>query len=89
MTREQAPNGIPTVAMGNYYAKRAAGGAGLIVTEGSPPNLCGSFSTLVPHLFGDEALAGWSRVVAAVHEFGSAIMAQIWHIGAFEPLIFP
>ena len=85
MTREQAPNGTPTDAMAEYYGRRAAGGVGLILTEGSPPNLAGSFGTSVPRLYGEDALNGWRNVVAAVHEGGSAIMAQIWHVGAFEP----
>lgn len=85
MTREQAPNGIPTDAMAKYYGRRAAGGAGLILTEGSPPNLSGCFGMSVPRMFGDDALDGWRKVVAAVHAGGSAIMVQIWHVGAFEP----
>lgn len=85
MTREQAPNGIPTDAMARYYGRRAAGGTGLIITEGAPPSLAGSFSPTVPRLYGKDALDGWRRVVNAVHEGGSAIMAQIWHVGAFEP----
>lgn len=85
MTREQAPNGIPTDAMARYYSRRAAGGAGLIITEGSPPNLAGAFGSTVPRLYGADALSEWRNVVAAVHENDSPIMAQIWHVGAFEP----
>jgi len=85
MTREQAPDGIPTDAMARYYGQRAAGGASLIITEGSPPNLAGAFGSSVPRLHGEEALAGWHNVVAAVHKYDCAIMAQIWHVGAFEP----
>ena len=35
MTRNSSPGGIPTDAVVSYYARRAAGGAGLIITEGT------------------------------------------------------
>jgi 2,4-dienoyl-CoA reductase-like NADH-dependent reductase (Old Yellow Enzyme family) len=34
LTRNRAPNAIPSDVMAEYYAQRAAGGAGLIVSEG-------------------------------------------------------
>ena len=34
MTREFSPNGIPNDYAPTYYSKRAAGGVGLIITEG-------------------------------------------------------
>ncbi|MEC7763422.1 MAG: 12-oxophytodienoate reductase [Pseudomonadota bacterium] len=85
MTREMAPSGVPTAAMADYYASRAEGGAGLIVTEGCPPDQTGAFSHRVPVLWGEDALAGWSRIVDRVHAHGSAIMIQLWHVGAFTP----
>ena len=85
MTRECAKDGVPSDAMRAYYRRRAAGGTGLIITEGSPPNLAGSFGTTVPRFYGDDALAGWQAVAAAVHEEGAAIFAQLWHVGAFDP----
>lgn len=85
MTREMAPGGVPDAAVAAYYARRAAGGVGLIITEGAPPTEAASFGAAVPRLFGDDALAGWRRVVEAVHDAGGAIFAQIWHVGAFSP----
>jgi 2,4-dienoyl-CoA reductase-like NADH-dependent reductase (Old Yellow Enzyme family) len=35
MTRNQSPENVPTDANVEYYRKRAAGGVGLIVTEGT------------------------------------------------------
>jgi 2,4-dienoyl-CoA reductase-like NADH-dependent reductase (Old Yellow Enzyme family) len=35
MTRNQSPDNVPTDANVEYYRKRAAGGVGLIVTEGT------------------------------------------------------
>ncbi|MCB1391154.1 MAG: 12-oxophytodienoate reductase [Rhodobacteraceae bacterium] len=85
MTRECATDGVPTPEMADYYARRAEGGAGLIVTEGAAPNEEGRFGRDVPRLFGREAMAGWERVVRRVHAAGAAIFAQVWHVGAFVP----
>ncbi len=85
MTRECSPGGVPDAAVVAYYRRRAAGGVGLIVTEGSPPTPEGSFGAQVPRFFGQDALDGWSRVVEGVHAEGAPILAQLWHVGAFEP----
>ncbi len=34
MTRRASPGGIPGADVAEYYARRAAGGVGLIITEG-------------------------------------------------------
>lgn len=85
MTRERAPGGVPTDAMAAYYARRAAGGTGLIVTEGIATDAAGCFGDRVPRLFGRDAVDGWRKVVDAVHAEGAAILAQLWHVGAFAP----
>ncbi len=85
MTREMAPGGVPTDAMAAYYARRAKGGTGLIITEGVSPSHAGAFGASVPRLFGEDALAGWRAVVEAVHAEGAMIFAQLWHVGAFSP----
>ena len=38
MTRNQSPDNIPSEASAEYYRRRAAGGVGLIITEGTCPN---------------------------------------------------
>ncbi len=35
MTRKQSPGGVPTATVGEYYRRRAAGGVGLLITEGA------------------------------------------------------
>lgn len=85
MTRERAPTGVPTDEIVAYYQRRAAGGTALIVTEGAPPDAAGAFGAHVPRFFGDDALSGWRRVVDAVHAEGAGILAQLWHVGAFQP----
>jgi len=85
MTREFSPGGVPTAAVAEYYRRRAAGGVGLIVTEGtgidSPVAVDG---TAIPRLHGEAALAGWRAVVDAVHAEGAAIVPQLWHQGCLR-----
>jgi 2,4-dienoyl-CoA reductase-like NADH-dependent reductase (Old Yellow Enzyme family) len=82
MTREASCDGVPTTAMIDYYARRAAGGVGLIITEGAAvPHDAARNRTGVPVFHGDDSLAQWSKLVAAVHAEGAAIMPQLWHVG--------
>lgn len=85
MTREQAPGGVPAPDMAAYYRRRARGGTGLIITEGTAPDEAGCFGTAVPRAWGDDAMDGWRAVVDAVHHEGAAIFLQLWHVGAFDP----
>lgn len=85
MTRNYSPNNVPGDNVVEYYRKRAAGGTGLIITEGTcPGHKAASGYPDVPFMAGQEALAGWQRVVAAVHAEGGKIAPQIWHVGAFR-----
>ncbi|WP_125079264.1 NADH:flavin oxidoreductase [Mycobacterium sp. P7213] len=82
MTRQASPNGIPGEDVAQYYRRRAAGGVGLIITEGIRlPDPAAGFPASVPTIAGDEVLAGWTRVVDSVHAEGSTIAAQLWHQG--------
>jgi 2,4-dienoyl-CoA reductase-like NADH-dependent reductase (Old Yellow Enzyme family) len=83
MTRSFSPEGIPGPDVAEYYARRARGGVGLIITEGTYiPHPATGPDPRVPHLYGEEALEGWRRVVDDVHAAGGAIVAQLWHVGA-------
>jgi 2,4-dienoyl-CoA reductase-like NADH-dependent reductase (Old Yellow Enzyme family) len=82
MTRSLSPDGIPGEAVAGYYRRRAEGGVGLIITEGTwIPHLGASNEVAVPAFFGAAALAGWKRVVDEVHSVGGVIMPQLWHVG--------
>ena len=85
MTREFAPTGVPGPEIAAYYRRRAEGGTGLIITEGAPPDLPGSFSALIPRAYGEDALAGWKYVTDEIHAANSAVILQLWHVGAFVP----
>jgi len=82
MTRSMSPGGVPGPDVAAYYRRRAEGGVGLIVTEGTyPPDAAAGFDPKVPRLYGEAALNGWRHVVEQVHAAGGHIFSQIWHLG--------
>ncbi|MGH9737946.1 MAG: NADH:flavin oxidoreductase [Candidatus Acidiferrales bacterium] len=85
MTRNFSPRGVPSPDVAGYYRRRAEGGAGLIITEGTSPNHPEAANMpQIPRLYGEEALAGWSRVVSEVRAAGGRIFSQVWHVGAAQ-----
>jgi 2,4-dienoyl-CoA reductase-like NADH-dependent reductase (Old Yellow Enzyme family) len=82
MTRSFSPGGVPGDDVAAYYRRRAAGDVGLIITEGTYiPHHAAGFDPKVPHMYGDDAMAGWRRVVEGVHNAGGKIFSQLWHVG--------
>ncbi|MES4886541.1 NADH:flavin oxidoreductase [Streptomyces sp. NPDC096012] len=82
MTRMFSPGGVPGDDVRSYYARRAAAGVGLIVTEGTyVGHESAGQSDSVPRFHGEEQLAGWARVAEDVHAAGGTIVPQLWHIG--------
>jgi 2,4-dienoyl-CoA reductase-like NADH-dependent reductase (Old Yellow Enzyme family) len=82
MTRSKSPQQIPNDAVAAYYAARAKGGTGLILTEGTAPEHKGATNDEnIPHFWGKESLEGWGKVVRAVKSAGGHIMPQLWHQG--------
>jgi len=79
LTRNRAPDAIPTALMAEYYAQRASGG--LLVTEATAISHQGQGYADVPGLYGSEQLDGWKQVTRAVHEAGGKIVVQLWHVG--------
>jgi len=81
MTRMKSPGYVPDDAVAAYYRRRAEGGAGLIITEGTTVghDVSGGFPD-VPAFHG-EALKGWRKVVEEVHAADGVIFPQLWHLG--------
>ncbi|NMT62668.1 NADH:flavin oxidoreductase [Marinobacter orientalis] len=83
MTRNFSPGNAPGQEVVDYYRRRAEGGVGLLITEGTTVNHpAANGYPNVPFFHGDKALAGWKEVVDAVHQAGGAIFPQLWHVGA-------
>ncbi|MBE7175196.1 MAG: NADH:flavin oxidoreductase [Mucilaginibacter polytrichastri] len=82
MTRAFSPGGVPTDEVAKYYAKRAAGEVGLILSEGTViERVASSNDPGIPHFYGDKALAGWKNVIENVHLKEGKMGPQIWHMG--------
>jgi 2,4-dienoyl-CoA reductase-like NADH-dependent reductase (Old Yellow Enzyme family) len=93
MTRGKSPGGVPNDENVEHYRRRAAGGVGLIITEGTyVRGPAAGPSPDVPRIYGQASGRGWARVVQAVHDEGASIVPQLWHTGVtrgalpdFEP----
>ncbi|MFM0362302.1 oxidoreductase [Paraburkholderia sediminicola] len=82
MTRAMSPQGVPGENVAAYYRRRVEGGVGLIISEGTfIPHWSASHDDNAPRFYGDDALAGWKRVINAVHAAGGHMFPQLWHVG--------
>lgn len=79
LTRNRAPEAIPTPLMAEYYAQRAS--AGLLITEATAISHQGQGYADVPGLYGTEQLDAWKKVTEAVHAKSGRIVTQLWHVG--------
>ena len=80
MTRDRAgAGGVPQAMNATYYAQRA--GAGLVITEGTPPDALGQGYLRVPGLYTPAQVAGWRGVTDAVHAAGAPIFCQLMYVG--------
>jgi 2,4-dienoyl-CoA reductase-like NADH-dependent reductase (Old Yellow Enzyme family) len=82
MTRNRCPGGIPNADVAAYYRRRAAGGVGLIVTEGTGVERPAARNNPTVPDFHGKGLEGWRAVAQAVHAAGGRIACQLWHVGA-------
>lgn len=71
-----------------YFAERAKGGVGLIVTGGIAPNWCGRAYPKAAKMTTRKDMAKHVAVTEAVHQHGGKIAMQILHTGryAYHPL---
>ena len=84
LTRQMAhPDGTPTDEMAAYYGRRARGGLGLIITEGTYEQ--DTFQSRAylsqPGISNDSHQAGWAKVCDAVHAHGAKLIVQLMHGG--------
>ena len=62
----------------NYYEARARGGVGLIIIEGTAPDL----QCRGPHqptLGDDSYIPGWQELIGVIHKHGARVVAQLHH----------
>jgi 2,4-dienoyl-CoA reductase-like NADH-dependent reductase (Old Yellow Enzyme family)/thioredoxin reductase len=76
-----ACDGLPTEQHAAYYARRAAGGAGLIITEEHSTDPADQPYEKLIQGYRPEAIPGYRRITAAVHAHGVPVLAQLNHNG--------
>jgi len=78
---EEEKNGIEKIAA--YYAERAKGGVGLIVTGGISPNIQGWTGPFAARMSRKKHAIHHQKITEAVHKEGGKICMQILHAGRY------
>lgn len=78
---EEYPNGFPRMA--RYFADRAKGGIGIIVTGGFAPNLEGGGMPNATMVSTPQEIENHRLITDAVHDEGGVICLQILHTGRY------
>ncbi len=82
MGLEVCEGGVPSDEAAEYYARRAQGGASLVITEGVYIDHPSSGDNpLLGRFHGEDAFAAWRNVAAKVHARGGICMPELWHVG--------
>lgn len=82
MGLEVCEGGVPGEEAANYYARRAEGGASLVITEGVYIDHTSSGDNpLLGRFHGDDAFDAWRNVAAKVHASGGFTVPELWHVG--------
>ena len=78
---EEEKDGIDKIA--TYYAERAKGGVGLIVTGGISPNIQGWTGPFAARMSSEKHAKHHQKITQAVHKEGGKICMQILHSGRY------
>ena len=88
LTNYATQDGLPSEQHAAYYAARAAGGAGLIITEEHSTHPTDWPYEKLIHGFKPAVLDGYRRITEAVHAHRTPIFAQINHNGGQASSMF-
>lgn len=88
LTNYATQDGLPSEQHAAYYAARAAGGVGLIITEEHSTHPTDWPYEKLIHGFKPEVLDGYRRITDAVHAHRTPIFAQINHNGGQASSMF-
>ena len=83
-----AEDGLPTQQHADYYAARAAGGVGLIITEEHSTHPTDWPYEKLIHGFHRAVIPGYRKMTAAAHEHNVPIFAQLNHNGGQASSMF-
>jgi N-ethylmaleimide reductase len=79
-SRSVQPGDIPGDLMREYYTQRASDG-GLIISEATTISITARGWYGAPGMYSDGQVAGWRKIVDAVHAKGGRMFSQLWHTG--------
>jgi len=83
-----AEDGLPSQQHADYYAARASGGAGLIITEEHSTHPTDWPYEKLIHGFHRAVIPGYRRITEAVHAYDVPIFAQLNHNGGQASSMF-
>ncbi|GME81831.1 unnamed protein product [Ambrosiozyma monospora] len=72
---------IPTNLIKTHYEDRAENNGGLIITEATFVSPQGGLYTNCPMIHTKQQAEAWKQIAQGVHDKGSAIAMQLWHLG--------
>ncbi len=86
LTRCRTSEGrVPNELMVDYYRQRSS--AALILTEATAIDPSGVGYPDTPGIWSEDQIKGWKKITDAVHDSGSLILLQLWHVGRIsDPL---
>lgn len=76
-----AENNLPSDRLTAYYAERAKGGVGLIITEEQSIHPTDHAYEKLIHAFDERVIPYYRKLTSEVHKYGTKILAQINHNG--------
>ncbi|KAL9120665.1 MAG: hypothetical protein Q9187_002782 [Circinaria calcarea] len=82
LTRYRADDAhVPLPIATEYYAQRASVPGTMLITEAAFISLRAGGYPNVPGIYNADQIKQWKQVTSAVHEKGSYIYLQLWHLG--------
>ncbi|KAJ7356787.1 hypothetical protein DFH08DRAFT_689517 [Mycena albidolilacea] len=78
LTRNRSSSTVPNELMKEYYEQRAAGGAGIIISEGTLITRQGSQWQNAPGIWNKDQIEGWKKITDSVHALGSKMYCQLF-----------
>src|SRR3546814_20880069 len=81
MGRSSAQDGVLSPAYAPYYARRAAGGAALIIGEATAVDHPTAMHMHTSSTIHGRCAEAWAKVAEAVNAAGGAFMPQLWPAG--------
>ena len=81
LTRRRSPDGTPNEIVAEHYRRRAAGGIGLIITEGTlVEHPLAAPNNDIPRI-AEDTIDAWREVLREIRKTNTPTFVQLWHQG--------